>query len=56
MFLISVCRYGIDLGVGLGPTLYKILRVGIMGVNANVVKVEAVLKSLKEGLEQARTL
>jgi alanine-glyoxylate transaminase/serine-glyoxylate transaminase/serine-pyruvate transaminase len=42
--------YNVELAGGLGPTLGKCWRVGIMGYNATPANVELVLASFREGL------
>ncbi|XP_056632633.1 alanine--glyoxylate aminotransferase [Diorhabda sublineata] len=47
-------KYNVEIAGGLGPTAGKILRIGVMGYNANPNTVDYVLKVLKESLEHAR--
>lgn len=46
--------YFLEISGGLGPTVNKVFRVGIMGYNATNEKVDFVLRVLKEALEYAR--
>jgi len=46
-------RYKIEISGGLGPTVGKILRVGLMGVNAQISIVDRVLSALHDGLQHA---
>ncbi|KAK9842475.1 hypothetical protein WJX81_001656 [Elliptochloris bilobata] len=43
--------YNVELAGGLGPTLGRVWRVGIMGYNATPANVELVLTSFREGLK-----
>jgi len=43
-------RYGIEVGGGLGPLAGKIWRIGLMGENARVINVEALLFALRKEL------
>jgi len=47
-------KYMIEIAGGLGPTVGKIVRVGVMGYNAYPGKVDRVLQALKEGIEYAK--
>ncbi|CAG9833991.1 unnamed protein product [Diabrotica balteata] len=47
-------KYNVEIAGGLGPTAGKILRIGIMGYNANPQTIDFFLKVLKESLEHAR--
>jgi len=49
-------EFKVDMGAGLGPTLYKVIRVGIMGTNAHVEIVERALAALKAGIKYAKGL
>jgi len=44
----------IEINGGLGATLGKIYRVGVMGYNAYPGKVDRVLQALREGIEYAK--
>jgi alanine-glyoxylate transaminase/serine-glyoxylate transaminase/serine-pyruvate transaminase len=44
-------KYNVELAGGLGPTLGKCWRVGIMGYNATPANVELVIASFREGLK-----
>jgi len=46
-------RYKIEISGGLGPTVGKILRIGLMGVNAQTLIVDRVLSALHDGLQHA---
>ncbi|XP_011876911.1 PREDICTED: serine--pyruvate aminotransferase isoform X2 [Vollenhovia emeryi] len=46
-------KYQIEIGGGLGPTVGKILRVGLMGINARARIVDRVLSALRNGLRHA---
>ncbi|XP_014484892.1 PREDICTED: serine--pyruvate aminotransferase, mitochondrial isoform X2 [Dinoponera quadriceps] len=46
-------RYKVEISGGLGPTVGKILRVGLMGVNARPRTVDLVLNALDDGLKHA---
>ena len=46
-------RYGIEVGGGLGALAGKIWRIGLMGENARVINVEALLFALRKELAQA---
>ena len=45
-------KYGIEISGGLGPTVGKIWRVGIMGYNCTPKNIEAVLTAFRDGLQQ----
>lgn len=44
------CRYKIEISGGLGPTVGKVLRVGLMGINADPRIVDRVLDALDDAL------
>ena len=44
-------RYGIEVGGGLGALAGRIWRVGLMGENARVINVEALLFALRKELQ-----
>ncbi|KAF2882597.1 hypothetical protein ILUMI_23565 [Ignelater luminosus] len=46
--------YFLEISGGLGPTVNKVFRIGLMGYNATNDKVDFALKILKEALEYAR--
>ncbi|XP_032668088.1 serine--pyruvate aminotransferase, mitochondrial [Odontomachus brunneus] len=46
-------RFKVEISGGLGPTVGKILRVGLMGINAQSHVVDLVLRALDEGLKHA---
>jgi len=43
-------RYGVEVGGGLGPLAGKVWRIGLMGENARLINVEALLFALKKEL------
>jgi alanine-glyoxylate transaminase / serine-glyoxylate transaminase / serine-pyruvate transaminase len=45
-------KYSLEIAGGLGPTVGKIWRVGVMGYNATEANVALVVTALKDGLEQ----
>lgn len=47
-------KYRLEISGGLGPTAGKVMRIGLMGYNATMEKVDLALKALGEGLEYAR--
>ncbi|XP_029032557.1 alanine--glyoxylate aminotransferase [Osmia bicornis bicornis] len=47
-------KYKVEISRGLGPTVGKILRVGLLGINATPKKVDLLLRALDEGLRYAR--
>ncbi|KAJ8945489.1 hypothetical protein NQ318_002534 [Aromia moschata] len=47
--------YSVEISGGLGPTVGKVFRIGLMGYNATPERVDLVLKVLKEALEYARS-
>lgn len=47
-------RYKVEISHGLGPTVGKLLRVGLMGVNARTYIVDRVLTALNDGLQYAK--
>lgn len=46
-------RYKVEISKGLGPTVGKILRVGLLGPNATFKNVDLLLRALDEGLKHA---
>jgi alanine-glyoxylate transaminase/serine-glyoxylate transaminase/serine-pyruvate transaminase len=53
MYVLSYFRYRVEISGGLGPTVGKVIRVGLMGPNATMENVDLVLKVLREALEHA---
>ncbi|CAL8083464.1 unnamed protein product [Orchesella dallaii] len=47
-------KHKIEIAGGLGPTVGKVFRIGVLGCNATPEKVDRVLQALKEGLEFAK--
>ncbi|ODN06035.1 Serine--pyruvate aminotransferase, mitochondrial [Orchesella cincta] len=47
-------KHLIEIAGGLGPTVGKVFRIGLLGCNATPEKVDRVLQALKEGLEFAK--
>ncbi|XP_066993748.1 alanine--glyoxylate aminotransferase [Anabrus simplex] len=47
-------NYLLEISGGLGPTLGKVMRIGLMGHNATPAKVDITLRVLKEALDYAR--
>ncbi|XP_048398866.1 alanine--glyoxylate and serine--pyruvate aminotransferase a isoform X2 [Stegostoma tigrinum] len=47
-------KYQIEITGGLGPTIGKVLRIGLMGINCTKANVDLVLKALKDALEQCK--
>ena len=45
------CRYAIDIAGGLGPTVGKVWRVGLMGYNATRRNADMAIKILREFLQ-----
>lgn len=48
----SMDTYNVEIAGGLGPTIGKVWRVGLMGYNARAVNVEMVLAAFEDGLQQ----
>ena len=48
------CRYKLEIAGGLGPTAGKVWRIGLMGQNAKVEKVEFALRVLKEAISHVK--
>ncbi|XP_046744642.1 alanine--glyoxylate aminotransferase [Diprion similis] len=48
-------KYKVEIGGGLGPTVGKIFRIGLMGVNADTEHVDRVWEAFDDGLKYART-
>lgn len=46
-------KYQVEISRGLGPTVGKILRIGLLGINASPKVVDLVLRALDEGLRHA---
>ena len=51
---VSPCRYKLEIAGGLGPTAGKVWRIGLMGQNAKVDKVETALRVLKEAISHVK--
>lgn len=49
------CRYSLEIADGIGPTKSIVLRVGLMGNNANPEMVDLILIVLAESLEHTST-
>lgn len=47
-----IFRYHLEISGGLGPTIGKVIRIGLMGYNATLENVDLTLKVLQEALEQ----
>jgi alanine-glyoxylate transaminase/serine-glyoxylate transaminase/serine-pyruvate transaminase len=45
-------KYSVEIAGGLGPTVGKCIRIGIMGYNATPATVELVLKAVEDGLKE----
>jgi alanine-glyoxylate transaminase / serine-glyoxylate transaminase / serine-pyruvate transaminase len=45
-------KYSVEIAGGLGPTVGKVWRVGIMGFNATDANVELVLAAFRDGLKK----
>jgi len=45
-------KYGIEISGGLGPTVGKIWRVGIMGYNCTPANIEATVNAIRDGLQK----
>lgn len=48
-------KYMVEIAGGLGPTAGKVWRIGVMGQNADIAKVDLVLKALKEAIEHVKS-
>ncbi|CAG9862476.1 unnamed protein product [Phyllotreta striolata] len=48
-------KHNVEIAGGLGPTAGKILRIGVMGYNANPYTIDYVLNALKDALNHSRT-
>jgi len=48
-------KYKLEIAGGLGPTAGKVWRIGLMGQNAKVEKVDLALKVLKEAIDHVKT-
>lgn len=48
-------RYGVEISAGLGPTAGKILRIGLMGINANAASVDLVIQALEDSINNPVT-
>lgn len=47
-------RWNIEISGGLGPTVGKILRIGLMGINANLDRVDTLFQALDDVLNNTR--
>lgn len=47
----AMSKYNVEIAGGLGPTVGKVWRVGIMGYNATPANVEIVLAAFQDGLK-----
>lgn len=47
-------RYNVEIGGGLGPSAGKVIRVGLMGVNATPGHVDLILRALDEAVKYAK--
>lgn len=45
-------RYNVEIAGGLGPTVGKIFRVGLLGFNAKPANVELVVAAFRDGLKK----
>ena len=48
---LSYIRYNIEISGGLGPTVGKVWRIGLMGYNSTEENVEKILSALKQALK-----
>ena len=48
------CRYKLEIAGGLGPTVGKVWRIGLMGENAKPEKVDYALRILKEAIDHVK--
>ena len=48
-------RHQIEIAGGLGPSVGKVWRIGVMGHNANPENVKRTLNALEEGIKMAQT-
>lgn len=49
-------KYSVEIAGGLGPSVGKVWRVGLMGYNARPANVHLVLKAFEDGLQQQKFL
>lgn len=49
-------KYSLEIAGGLGPTVGKIWRVGVMGYNARPQNIDLVLHAMRDGLQQQKFL
>lgn len=54
MPLLKFYRYKLEIAGGLGATAGKVWRIGLMGQNATVEKVDFVLRVLKEAIDHVK--
>lgn len=50
----SLSRYSVEISGGLGPTAEHVFRIGLMGENATVERVDMVLSILNEAIESIK--
>lgn len=48
------CRYNLEVSGGLGPTVEHVFRIGLMGENATLEKVDMVLSILNEAIQSIK--
>lgn len=48
-------RYSVEISGGLGPTAGKIIRIGLMGINATIEKVNLVLRVFDESIKYSKS-
>jgi len=47
-------RYSVEISGGLGPTVEHVFRIGLMGENATVERVDMVLSILNEAIQSSK--
>lgn len=52
--MISHGRYNLEISGGLGPTVEHVFRIGLMGENATLEKVDMVLSILNEAIQSIK--
>lgn len=50
----STCRYSVEISGGLGPTVEHVFRIGLMGENATLERVDMVLSILNEAIQSIK--
>lgn len=50
-FITSAFRYNLEISGGLGPTVERVFRIGLMGENATFERVDLVLNILHEAIK-----